>query len=327
MRVRTEVKVAYWLLVVFTVLCVTLVHAAVTVDNKLNNPFASAGTVVGIPVQATVLSATSDVPATMTIGSNASAMAAISPYAYGIISNWLDTNPETANIGLFVSSQATLNDAARFGYGIYGHGYTNGSTRSGGVVGEGMVTNTADTGAAMGLRGYSVQPHAGGLNVGLYGESSGGASNYDLYLLYGSIYSPSGTIAVSGAITATGAITSSGTIQGTALIGRRYGITAVGRAYTASAATTATINASIDLTTVQNSATCAITLAAPLGDGEIRRVVFTGAGSVTWTVTAPATTISAQAPTTVTAGQEVKFIYQSVAGSPANAPATAWLIY
>ena len=76
-----------------------------------------------------------------------------------------------------------------FGVGIYGHGYTNAAARSGGVVGEGHVTATGDTGASIGVRGYANATHAGGLNIGLYGDAANGSSSYSLYLNNGGIYS------------------------------------------------------------------------------------------------------------------------------------------
>jgi hypothetical protein len=106
-----------------------------------------------------------------------------------VFSNYASSQDETANIALFGSSQATLNSATRFGYGVYGHGYTNGSARAGGVVGEGKVTATGDTGAAIGVRGYALDTHAGGINIGLYGNAASGATNYALWMESGDIYS------------------------------------------------------------------------------------------------------------------------------------------
>ena len=99
-----------------------------------------------------------------------------------IVGNYASANSEVANIGVMAVSQATLNSATAFGYAVYGHGYTNGSARSGGVVGEGKVTATGDTGSAIGVRGYANDTHAGGFNIGLYGDATGGSSNYALYL-------------------------------------------------------------------------------------------------------------------------------------------------
>lgn len=106
-----------------------------------------------------------------------------------VSNQYASVSDEGHNIGIFGAAQATLNSATIFGYGLYGHGYTNGSARSGGVVGEGKVTATGDTGSAIGIRGYATDTHAGGLNIGLYGNASGGSANYALYMEAGQIYS------------------------------------------------------------------------------------------------------------------------------------------
>ena len=123
----------------------------------------------------------------LSIGSGA--LSATFPNAGVIVSKYNSGSTEDANIGLMVESQATLNDATKYGYAIYGHGYTNGTARSGGVVGEGKVTNSSDGGSAIGVRGYASDTHAGGMNIGLYGNASGGSANYALYMTAGDIYS------------------------------------------------------------------------------------------------------------------------------------------
>jgi len=70
-----------------------------------------------------------------------------------------------------------------------------------------------------------------------------------------------------------------------------------------------------------------ITIAAPIEDGERRRICFKNAtGVITWTVTAPATATDGL-PTTVSAGGCVEMIYNSVAGTPPNSAATTWYVY
>ena len=70
-----------------------------------------------------------------------------------------------------------------------------------------------------------------------------------------------------------------------------------------------------------------ITLSAPGTDGERRRIVFGGASTgITWAFTAPATA-QVGLPTTVTAGQAIEIVYNSVAGTPANSSATTWYQY
>lgn len=85
-------------------------------------------------------------------------------------------------IGVTGTAQANSSDANQWGVGVYGAGYTNGATRAAGVKGDGEVTNSADTGSAIGVRGYATATHAGGLNIGILAEASGsGTGNYGLY--------------------------------------------------------------------------------------------------------------------------------------------------
>jgi hypothetical protein len=72
-----------------------------------------------------------------------------------------------------------------------------------------------------------------------------------------------------------------------------------------------------------------VTLAAPNADGEWRRICFKNlTGTITWTVTAPATATSGF-PTTMgpssAGGPCFAMVYNSVSGTPTNAPATTWL--
>jgi len=85
-------------------------------------------------------------------------------------------------IGVTGTAQANSSDANQWGVGVYGAGYTNGATRAAGVKGDGEVTNSSDTGSAIGVRGYATATHAGGLNIGILGEASGSSTgNYGLY--------------------------------------------------------------------------------------------------------------------------------------------------
>lgn len=94
------------------------------------------------------------------------------------------------NIGVAGEGVATdVVGAGQWGVGVYGTGATAGATRGIGVVGDGHVGNTADTAAAIGVRGYATNTHAGGQNIGLYSQATGGASNYSLFMASGNIYS------------------------------------------------------------------------------------------------------------------------------------------
>lgn len=98
----------------------------------------------------------------------------------GIAANAYVTNIVGTTITLSAANTAAVSGTGTFsniGVGVYGKGYTAGAARSGGIVGEGHVSASADTGSAIGVRGYSNDTHAGGLNIGLYGDATGGSSN------------------------------------------------------------------------------------------------------------------------------------------------------
>ena len=102
----------------------------------------------------------------------------------------ISTKPaELHNIGLLAEGTANSSDTTVYGVGVYGIGYTAGATRSGGVVGEGHVSDTTDTGSSIGVRGYALDTHAGGANIGLYGNAANGLTNYALYMTAGDINS------------------------------------------------------------------------------------------------------------------------------------------
>jgi len=90
--------------------------------------------------------------------------------------------------GVVVSGNLTANGAV--GNGIVGGAKTSGSTRGTGVTGQGYVTASGDTGAAVGVRGFSTDTHSGGYNVGVLGNASGsGLGNYAFYVQAGNIAS------------------------------------------------------------------------------------------------------------------------------------------
>jgi len=112
----------------------------------------------------------------------------------------------TYNIGVVGEAVANSGDSTIWGVGVYGTGKTNGVTRSAGVLGDGSVTNTADSGSAIGVRGYSTDTHSGGLNIALFGEASGSSvNNYALYTNGGSILTSTGgfqkTVTAGGKLT------------------------------------------------------------------------------------------------------------------------------
>ena len=99
------------------------------------------------------------------------------------------TETHNYNIGVVGEAVGAASDTTQWGVGVYGAGHTSGNTRSAGILGDGSVSNSSDGGSAIGVRGYATSTHTGGLNIGLYGNASGGASNYSLYLVSGNIYS------------------------------------------------------------------------------------------------------------------------------------------
>ena len=129
----------------------------------------------------------------------------------GIATNAVVTNIVGTTITVSVANMGAVSGTGTFsniGVGVYGVGYTVGAARSGGVVGEGHVSATGDVGSAIGVRGYSNDTHAGGLNIGLYGDATGGSSSYSLYLNRGDIYSAAAqTWVLNGNLTFSGAYT------------------------------------------------------------------------------------------------------------------------
>lgn len=117
-------------------------------------------------------------------GAATSANATRFPNAQAVISNTaagIQQN-ESHNIGLMAEGVANSSNTNIYGVGVYGAGYTASATRSGGVVGEGHVSASADTGSAIGVRGYANDTHSGGLNIGVYGDATGSSTgNYGFY--------------------------------------------------------------------------------------------------------------------------------------------------
>jgi hypothetical protein len=162
---------------------------------------------------------------------------------------------ETHNIGIMAEGTANPLNTSTFGIGVYGVGYTSSATRSGGVVGEAHVSATGDTGSAIGVRGYSNDVHAGGFNIGLYGDATNGSSNYALYLNQGGIYNNYAlTWTMNGNLTFSGAyaMTLSGDLLGTTT---QNVFTASTTLNVGSAATAIRIGAATGITTITNSLT------------------------------------------------------------------------
>ena len=118
------------------------------------------------------------------------------PNSIAILSQGSTGQTQGENIGVVGEAVANNLNSATWGIGVLGVGKTNGNTKATGVQGEAIVSSSADTGAAAGLRGYAYQPHTGGYNIGVLGNASGsGLGNYAFYVqagYIGSIETPTG---------------------------------------------------------------------------------------------------------------------------------------
>ena len=190
------------------------------VNAGLVSPGAIGGTTPAAITGTTITATTAEL-----VGPAASANLTRFPNALAVVSNTaagIQQN-ETHNMGIMAEGTANAANTSIYGVGVYGAGYTASGTRCGGVVGEGHVSASADTGSAIGVRGYANDTHAGGLNIGLYGDCANGSSNYALYLNNGDIYtagaktwSINGNLTFSGGYTVTmPALSVSTTVSGT----------------------------------------------------------------------------------------------------------------
>jgi hypothetical protein len=99
-------------------------------------------------------------------------------------------NSASDNIGLVGEGVADGTNTSVTGIGLLGHARVANGTKATGVQGQAFVTNTADTGAAVGIRGYAVDTHSGGYNIGILGNAMGsGVGNYAFYIQNGGIAS------------------------------------------------------------------------------------------------------------------------------------------
>ena len=241
------------------------------------------------------------------------------PAAQMVISN-VSTNQQNeaaTNIGLIAEALASGSNP---GVGIYGVGYSVGAVQGIGVTGKGHVAATGDTASAIGVRGYSNDTHAGGLNVALFADATNGSSNYALYMNSGNMYSGtaqtwtlldnnasalsidatgktgilkvittdagegvtmSGTLGVTGHVTLEGVTSTGATGSGTLVFGTSPSLTTP----TLGAATATSVN-KMAITAPASSSTLAV------ADGKTFTVnnTITLAGTDSTTITLPATT-------------------------------------
>lgn len=193
------------------------------------------------------------------------------------------------------------------------------------LSGQSITVNGAASGSGGGTAFYS---NAGGANIAALGGYSAilggayngtpvlwGASTLDIYVGGVVAQIASTGVAVTGTLSSTGVLTSAARVTSSGARAVNTGTTSD----TIAAGKAATFEST-------NSATITLTLAAPTGDGERRRVCFNSATTVTWAVTSPATA-TAGLPTALAAGACVETVYNSASGTPTNAAATTWYPY
>ena len=283
--------------------------AALTITSATINGGAINATPIGLTTRSTIAGTTE------LIGPSASANFTRFPNALAVVSNigaGLQQN-EAHNIGLLGEGIAGTGTSNTWGVGLYGVAYTTDTTgvsaRAAGVVGEAHVSATGDTLAAVGVRGYANDTHAGGSNVGLFGDASGGAANYALFLSNGDVVLNSAkTWTMAGNQTFSGAyIITIPTLNLTNALGSTYGGTGVNNAgrtltistnsgtisFTSAVTLTVANTASVsgtntgDQTTVSGNAGSATVLAT---SRNINGVAFDGSAAIT--VTAAASTLT-----------------------------------
>lgn len=174
--------------------------------------------------------------ATTLIGPAASANFTRFPLALSVVSNTASGIQQ--NESMYIGQMAeAVSVGATWASGLYGVGYTNstGTGRGTGVTGEAHVSAAADTGAAIGVRGYSLDTHTGGINIGLYGDALSGTAAYALYMNNGDIYSAGAkTWTLGGNLTFSGAFSVAvPTLTLTNALGLAYGGTGATTAATA----------------------------------------------------------------------------------------------
>jgi hypothetical protein len=119
------------------------------------------------------------------------------------------------------------------------------------------------------------------------------------------------------------------TMTGTQTSGSQTITSAARVVNTTAAASAVTIAAGVATTYIDTPSSVAVTLtlAAPQGDGERRRVCFGGAvTTLTWTPTAPASAVDSL-PLSTAINTCVETYYNAVSGVPTNAAGNTWYLY
>ena len=144
-------------------------NIAGTLSTQAQPNITSVGTLTGLLIGATALQA--DFPNATVIASQ---------------DNSGQTHSE--NIGIVGEAVADSGNTSTWGIGVLGEARANGDTKATGVQGGGYVTSSTDAGAAVGVRGYSIQTHSGGYNIGVLGNAqNSGLGSYAFYVQAGDI--------------------------------------------------------------------------------------------------------------------------------------------
>lgn len=104
-----------------------------------------------------------------------------------VIISGADTSAtELRRIGLFVEHEAS---GVQAGVGLSATARTGATGNAEAISARGVVSNTADTGWAMGLNALSYDTHAGGDNIAISAFAANGTNNWALYIADGNIRS------------------------------------------------------------------------------------------------------------------------------------------
>ena len=85
-------------------------------------------------------------------------------------------------------AEANASGSGVIGQGLRGVGRSHTADLGIGVFGKAKVYATGDTASAIGIFGLAADTHAGGNNIGVYGNASGGDNNYSFYGAAGGMF-------------------------------------------------------------------------------------------------------------------------------------------
>jgi len=97
---------------------------------------------------------------------------------------------------------------------VAGVARTAGASSIFGMQGVAMVSNSGDSGDAVGVWAGSFDTHAGGDNIGVYSLAAGGANNYSFYGEVGDFYN-NGNISTAGTVTSSNTSSIGWSVQST----------------------------------------------------------------------------------------------------------------